>query len=124
MNYLFSASARRGLVPSLWAGSAALYVAAAIYSIRVTEVWHQLNDQDNHCVSMPIWLILPLVITGSSARQVKTLDGLEERPELRRMISLALAVAVFLCYAVLLVGLIALLGHVPQLSNPLPSDAS
>lgn len=124
MNYLLSASVRRGLVPSLWAGSAALYVTAAIYAIRVTEVWHRLNNQDNHVVTMPIWLIFPLLVTGWYAHHVKSLEGLEENAELRRMVSLVLAAVVFLCYVALVIGLIALLGQVPQLSNPLPADAS
>ncbi len=124
MNYLLSASVRRGLVPSLWAGSAALYVSAAIYVIRVTEVWHRLNNEDNHFLTMPIWLILPLLMTGSFARHVKSLEGLEKNAELRRMVSLGLAAVVFLCYVALLIGLIALLRQVPQFSNPLPVNDS
>ena len=124
MNYLLSASVRRGLVPSLWAGSAALYVSAAIYVIRVTEVWHRLNNEDNHFLTMPIWLILPLLMTGSFARQVKSLESLEKNAELRRMVSLGLAAVVFLCYVALLIGLIVLLRQVPQFSNPLPVNDS
>ena len=63
-------------------------------------------------------------MTGSFAHHVKSLEGLERNAELRRMVSLGLAAVVFLCYAALLIGLIALLGQVPELSNPLPADVS
>jgi hypothetical protein len=109
MNLLFSASVRRRLVPFLWTGSTALYIALAIYTNRVTERWHQADFLDYNCTGLPVMLILPLAMTGSYARQVRTLDSLDKNVELRSRVSVALAAVVFVSYLTLLIGMIAVL---------------
>ncbi len=54
-------------------------------------------------------LILPLAMTGSYARQVRTLDSLDKNVELRSRVSVALAAVVFVSYLTLLIGMIAVL---------------